>query len=338
MIRLLLLVSLVLGCSRPQGPPIRVVIPEGSTMRIAAESLAAARLISSSTGFRIYGRIAGNDRSLKPGTYLMKRGTPWPEIMRALIGGRGLVRSVTIPEGLSLVQIAELVGKALDVPPDSVIAAAKDTALLRRLNVPTPTLEGYLFPDTYAFPEGTDPARAIAEMVRRFEREWDPKWDARLTQLAMNRQDIVALASIIEEEAKLPQERPIISAVYHNRLKIGMALQADPTVQYARGAHAERVTFKDLEIDSPYNTYKYPGLPPGPISSPGGESLRAALFPANVDYLYFVAYPDGHHEFRRTLDEHNAVRARLRADSNRRAAARAGAASPTAAPAAPRKR
>ena len=327
--RYLLVMLAVLGCSRPEGQPIRVVIPEGASMRVAADSLEAAGLISTSTGFRIYGRIAGNDRALKPGTYLIKRRTPWPEIMRALIGGRGLVRSVTIPEGLALTQIAALVGKALDVPPDSVIAAAKDTALLKRLNIPTPTLEGYLFPDTYAFPEGTHPARAVNEMVRRFEREWDTTWNGRLAELAMTRHQIMALASIIEEEAKLPRERPIISGVYHNRLKIGMALQADPTVQYARGIHAERVTLKDLELDSPYNTYKYPGLPPGPISSPGGESIRAALFPAKVDHLYFVAYPDGHHEFRRTLEEHNAVRARLRSDSNRRAAAaRAPAAQP----------
>jgi len=324
-IRALLALVFAMGCSRPEGPPIRVVVPEGASMRVAAESLDAAGLISSSTGFRIYGRIAGNDRTLKPGTYLMKRGTPWPEIMKALIGGRGLVRSVTIPEGLALAQIAELVGKALDVPAASVVAAASDTATRRRLNVPTSTLEGYLFPDTYAFPEGTDPARAVSEMVRRFEREWDPKWNARLAELAMNRHDIVTLASIIEEEARLPQERPIISAVYHNRLKIGMPLQADPTVQYARGTHAERVTFKDLEIDSPYNTYKYPGLPIGPISSPGGESLKAALFPANANYLYFVAYPDGHHEFRRTFDEHNAVRARLRAAAAARPATPAGA-------------
>lgn len=294
-------------------------------MRIAAESLAAAGLISSATGFRIYGRIAGNDRSLKPGTYLVKRGTPWPEIMKALIGGRGLVRSVTIPEGLALAQIAEIVGKALDVPAASVTAAASDTGLRRRLGVPTPTLEGYLFPDTYAFPEGTDPGRAVSEMVRRFEREWDPKWNARLTELAMSRHAIVTLASIIEEEAKLPQERAVISSVYHNRLKIGMPLQADPTVQYARGTHTERVTFKDLEIDSPYNTYKYPGLPVGPISSPGGESLRAALFPAQTDYLYFVAFPDGHHEFRRTLDEHNAVRTRLRAAGDARSGIPTGA-------------
>lgn len=303
-------------------------------MRVAAESLAAADLISTSTGFRIYGRIAGHDRALKPGTYLIKRGTPWPEIMKALVGGRGLVRSVTIPEGLALIQIADLLAKALEVPRDSVVAAARDTALRRRLNVPTPTLEGYLFPATYAFPEGTAPQVAVNEMVRRFEQEWDPKWATRLAQLAMSRHDVVTLASIIEEEAKIPAERPIISAVYHNRLKIGMPLQADPTVQYARGVHAERVMFKDLEIDSPYNTYKYPGLPPGPIASPGGESLRAALFPANVSYLYFAAFPDGHHEFTRTLDEHNAVRAKIRIDSGRaRANGSAGQQRPAPAPA-----
>lgn len=331
MIRCVVAFLAIAGCSRPEGQPIRVVIPEGATMRVAAESLASAQLISTATGFRVYGRISGNDRALKPGTYLMKRGTPWPEIMRALIGGRGLVRSVTIPEGLALAQIAALVGKALDVPPDSMLAAAKDTALLRRLNVPTPTLEGYLFPDTYAFPEGTPPARAVSEMVRRFEREWDPRWDARLKELAMTRNEIMALASIIEEEAKLPQERPIISAVYHNRLKIGMPLQADPTVQYAQGVHVQRVMLKDLEIDSPYNTYKYPGLPPGPISSPGGESIRAALFPAKADYLYFVAHPDGRHEFTRSLDQHNAARARLRAANP--PAARAPAAARPQAPA-----
>ena len=333
MIRFLLVLVLALGCSRPEGQPIRVVIPEGASMRVAADSLEAARLISTATGFRIYGRIAGNDRALKPGTYLIKKRTPWPEIMRALIGGRGLVRSVTIPEGLALTQIAALVGKALEVPPDSFVAAARDSALRVRLKVPTPALEGYLFPDTYAYPEGTDPARAVSEMVRRFEREWDPKWDARLTELAMTRHQIMTLASIIEEEAKLPRERPIISGVYHNRLRIGMPLQADPTVQYARGIHAERVTLKDLELDSPYNTYKYPGLPPGPISSPGGESIRAALFPAKVDHLYFVAYPDGHHEFRRTLDEHNAVRARLRSESSRRAAAARAPVAPPRSPA-----
>ena len=141
-------------------------------------------------------------------------------------------------------------------------------------------------------------------MVNEFEKRWKPEWDDRARELAMSRNDVMALAAIIEKEARIPEERPVISAVYHNRLKKGMLLQADPTVQYALGKHVARVLFRDLRIDSKYNTYRYPGLPPGPIASPGVPSIDAALHPADVPYLYFVAHPDGHHEFRRTLAEH----------------------------------
>jgi len=133
---------------------------------------------------------------------------------------------------------------------------------------------------------------------------WDASWDARLVELRMSRNDIVTLASIIEKEAQLPEERPVISAVYHNRLKRKMLLQADPTVQYALGLHRDRLFYRDLRVDSPYNTYKYPGLPPGPIASPGRASIEAALYPARVPYLYFVAMPDGHHEFRVSSKAH----------------------------------
>jgi UPF0755 protein len=149
-------------------------------------------------------------------------------------------------------------------------------------------------------------------MVKRFEREWKEEWNQELTKLALNRNDIVTLASIIEKEAKFSEERPVISAVYHNRLKNRMLLQADPTVQYALGRHTPRVLYKDLEVESPYNTYKHAGLPPGPIASPGGPSLVAALFPANVAYLYFVADSDGHHEFRTTLSQHDSARRDVR--------------------------
>jgi UPF0755 protein len=176
--------------------------------------------------------------------------------------------------------------------------------MLHRVNSPGPTLEGYLFPDTYAFPDGTRPRDAVLEMVKRFEREWKPEWTARLDSVSLNRHQLVTLASIVEREAKVPAERPVIAAVYLNRLREKMLLQADPTVQYARGKHTPRLLHKDLEIDSPYNTYKYPGLPPGPIASPGAASLVASLYPANVPFLYFVAAPDGHHEFRKTLAEH----------------------------------
>jgi UPF0755 protein len=138
----------------------------------------------------------------------------------------------------------------------------------------------------------------------------------------MSRHDIMTLASIVEKEARLAEERPVISAVYHNRLRIGMALQADPTVQYALGRHVDRVLYKDLEVDSRYNTYKHVGLPPGPIASPGAASIEAALYPAKVPYLFFVAHPDGHHEFRQTFSEHTEARAQIRRETPRRPSSR----------------
>jgi UPF0755 protein len=310
------------ACGTPHGQPRRIIIPRGATFAQATDSLAHSRIVKWPTGFRILARIRGKDRNIKPGTYLLKPGTSWSEVLSALNGGLGLVNSVTIPEGFALSQILPLLERRLDLSPDSLRAAVRDTALRSRLDVPTETLEGYLFPDTYAFPDGTTARDAVGEMVKRFEREWKPEWDARLTELAMNRNDIITLASIIEKEARLPEERPVISAVYHNRLKKQMLLQADPTVQYALPAHTARVLYRDLEVNSPYNTYQHPGLPPGPIASPGGPSIVAALYPASVDYLYFVAFPDGHHVFRTTLAEHEEAKKASQAAAKAPATAR----------------
>ena len=300
--------SLILaGCASPSGPPVRVIVPKGATFSAATDSLKRAGLVGPALLFKLYARANGKDRNIKPGTYLIKHGTPWSDIVAALNGGHGLVNTITIPEGFSLSQIVPLLAKTLTVPVDSVTAAVNDTALLTRLAIPIKSVEGYLFPDTYAFPDGTSARAAVMEMVKRFEREWKPEWNDRLPQLGLTRHEVVTLASIIEREAKIAAERPVIGAVYLNRLRAKMPLQADPTVQYALGKHTPRVLHKDLEVDSPYNTYKYPGLPPGPIASPGGASLKAAVFPADVGFLYFVAAPDGHHEFRRTLDEHTAA-------------------------------
>lgn len=305
--RTLLLAFLCAACSSPQGAPIRVIVPKGASFATATDSLHKAGLVGSTSFFRLYARATQKDRNIKPGTYLIRRGTPWSEIVAALHGGRGLVNTITIPEGFALRQIIPLLAQTLSVPVDSVNAAVGDTTLFTRLQIPAKSLEGYLFPDTYAFPDGMTARGAVLEMVKRFEREWKPEWNARLPVLGMSRHEVVTLASIVEREAKIPAERPVIAGVYRNRLRAKMALQADPTVQYAHGRHTSRVLLKDLEIDSPYNTYKYPGLPPGPIASPGGASLQATLSPAEVDFLYFVAAPDGHHEFRRTLAEHQAA-------------------------------
>jgi UPF0755 protein len=281
-------------------------------MRIAADSLAHAGVISLPWAFRVYAYMRGHDRAIRAGTYALHKDAGWGFVLDALRSGKGLVHVVTIPEGFSLSQIAAAVSSRLAQPVDSVLAAARDTALLHQLDIPTPTLEGYLFPDTYTFNDGTTARAAVDAMVRRFEQVWKPEWTARLDTIHLSRNDIMALASIVEKEARLPEERPVIAAVYLNRLRTGMLLQADPTVQYALGKHVARVYYKDLEVDSPYNTYKHKGLPPGPIASPGRASIEAALYPANVPYVYFVAFPDGHHEFRGDLKGHEQAKAAAR--------------------------
>lgn len=297
-------VALTTGCRGGGSGEARVVVPRGASLRVAADSLAHAGVVQNATLFRLYASLRGGDRAIQAGTYVFKRGATWGEVLADLHGGKGLVRSITIPEGWSLSQIVPQLARVLSVPVDSVQAAVRDTALLHALDVPTPTLEGYLFPDTYVFPEGTTPKQAVRVMVARFEKVWQPEWNAQLQKQAMSRNDVMSLAAIVEKEARRPEERPVIAAVYLNRLKTGMRLQADPTVQYALGQHVARVLYKHLEIDSPYNTYRNTGLPPGPIASPGKPAIVAALYPASVPYRFFVAYPDGHHEFTTTFAQH----------------------------------
>lgn len=304
---LILCGSLVTSCRGNGAGEVRVIIPHGATLRIAADSLEKHGVVQSATAFRLYALLRRGDRSIRAGTYVFKRGATWGRVLDDLRGGKGIERGMTIPEGWSLSQIVPQLARVLGAPIDSVQAAVRDTALLHALDVPTPTLEGYLFPDTYVFPDGTTPRQAVRTMVSRFQGVWQPAWDEQLAKRAMSRNDAMALASIVEKEAKLPEERPVIAAVYLNRLKAGMLLQADPTVQYAIGHHVARVLYKDLTIDSPYNTYRYKGLPPGPIASPGKPSMVAAVYPAAVPYLFFVAYPDGHHQFTTSFTAHGAA-------------------------------
>lgn len=303
---------LATACSGPHGAPVRVIVPRGASFRAAADSMARAGVIGFPLGFRVYARARGEDRQIQAGTYLLRRGTRWSDLVRAMNGGTGIINRVTIPEGFAIVQIAPVLERALHASPAAIDLAMRDSALRAKLADPAATLEGYLFPDTYVFAPGTTAHEAVGEMVRRFEREWKPEYDTKAAALGHTRHEIVTMASIVEREAKLPEERAVIAAVYYNRLKLGMPLQADPTVQYALGHHVERVLYRDLAISSPYNTYQHAGLPPGPIASPGGASIRAALEPANVPYLYFVAAGDGHHEFRRTMAEHDSAIRQIR--------------------------
>jgi UPF0755 protein len=298
---------LLVACGSSNAPPARVTIPPGATMRVAAESLHRAGVIGSPKLFQFYAKLRRFDRGIRAGTYLFRPDASWGAVLSALKEGKGVVNVVTIPEGFTLAQIEPLLASKLQVLPESVLAAFSDTSLLSRLDAPTLAVEGYLFPDTYFFPPGTTARAAVWTMVRRFEQQWRPEWTARLDTLALSRHDVVTLASIVEREAKRPEERPVIAAVYWNRLRKGMLLQADPTVQYALPQYQKRLLNKHLQVKSPYNTYRYRGLPPGPIAAPGIASIRATLYPADVSFLYFVAHPDGHHEFRAKLEQHQAA-------------------------------
>lgn len=312
----------IAGASNTVGTAERVLIPKGASMRAAADSLAAHDVIGSTRLFRWYASLTGNERAIKAGRYQFATGAGYGEVLEALVTGRGIVLTVVIPEGFDLRNIAPALARALKVPEDSVRAAVTDTAWLRKLDVPVPSLEGYLFPATYSFTDGTTAREAVNAMLERFLTVWKPEWDARLAAMAISRHDAITMASIVEKEARKAEERPIISAVYWNRVKKGMLLQADPTVQYALPQHVGRVLYKDLEVESKYNTYKYAGLPPGPIASPGEASIAAALAPADVPYLFFVARADGGHEFRTTFAEHTKAIAQIKRE--RRAAEAAG--------------
>jgi UPF0755 protein len=335
------LAAVLCACARTDRPAARVTIPAGATMRAAAESLAQAGVVGSARLFRLYARLRKSDRGIKAGTYLLDPDASWGSVLGSLRDGKGLVTTVLVPEGFTLSQIETLLETKLGVERDSIRAAASDTALLRRLSTPTATAEGYLFPDTYHFPPATSARAAVAAMVRRFEQRWRPAWTARLDTLGATRHEILTLASIVEREARRPDERPVIASVYWNRLRRGMLLQADPTVQYALPQYQARLMNRHLSVKSPYNTYVNKGLPPGPIGSPGVASIEATLYPAHTPFLYFVAYPDGHHEFRVRLEEHQAEARKARRAWNalraqEAAAARAAAARPgTPASAAP---
>jgi UPF0755 protein len=311
----------VFACGNDSGPTVRVTIRKGSSFREAAESLSAKGIVRSSRLFGFYARMRGEDRKLRYGTYVLRKSLSWGQILEAVRLGKGIVHQVTIPEGFTIAQITPLLVDELELDPDSVEAAVRDPELRARLGVPTKTIEGYLFPDTYTFPDNATARDAVRIMVERFEKVWKPEWTARAAEVKMSRHEVVTLASIVEREVFRNDERPVIAAVYLNRLKAHIPLQADPTVQYALGKKPGRVLYKDLRVQSPYNTYLNPGLPPGPIASPGAASITAALNPAKVSYRFFVAAPDGHHEFRRTFKEHEEAIKMVRAQKAAVAAA-----------------
>jgi UPF0755 protein len=315
----LLVAAALLGACKgpdPTTPRERIVVPSGAGFHAITDTLVAHGLVAHPTWFRLLARLRGIQRSTQAGTYDLPRGQSAWSLLTALRDGRVAMKRFTSAEGLTLPEVAEEAAQQLGLPVDSFLAAARDTALIRSVGLDGKDLEGYLLPETYTIPVTTTARELVTLMAQQFVSSWDPKWDAELVDRRLSRRQAVILASIVEGEAKLDEERPIIAAVNDNRARLGMQLQADPTVQYAiwlkTGRRKKRLFEKDYLIRSPYNTYIIPGLPPGPVNSPGLASIRAAVSPASVPYLYFVADTGGHHVFTETYGEHLRAIRRIR--------------------------
>ena len=294
-----------------------VRIPAGSDLRQIARTLADAGVITSPRAFVLAARIAGVDRLLHPGDYRLDPGMSLPSLLRALHDGRGRIAAVTIPEGWRIEQIADRLAAAGICTRDDFLPATRDRSLLAELAIPGPSAEGFLFPETYALQLPTSPADVIRAMHRQFEKVWS-ELTAGAAPQPLSPLATVTLASIVERETSAPEERPLVAAVFLNRLRLGMPLQADPTVIYGMDAFDGNIRRRDLASVNPYNTYVIRGLPPGPIASPGRASLAAVLAPAPVDFLYFVARNDGTHQFSRSLAEHNRAVQRYQIAGERR--------------------
>jgi UPF0755 protein len=285
--------------------PQVVEIPAGQDFRTLANRLQETGIIRNPRKLRLLARLEGLDRSIQAGEYELSAAMAPRTILETLAGGKVRLHRLTIPEGFTLEQVADAVAGAGLVTRDAFYAAATDPDLTRQLQIPADTFEGYLFPDTYHFPRDTTPRKMVATMVSHFRGALAPEWQLQLEKLGWTLHQAVTLASIIEKETGAAFERPLISSVFHNRLKKGMRLESDPTVIFGIPEFDGNLTRKHLRTPTPYNTYQIPGLPPGPIANPGAAALEAALFPAETRYLFFVSKGDQTHHFSTTLAEHN---------------------------------
>lgn len=298
---------------------VDVTIPRGASISRIAAILERRRVINNAMAFRVLAKLNG-DPSIEAGTYRLSPSMSPERILKELEWGANtrMVR-ITVPEGFTLEQIAERAATVPGVTADAFTDIAQHRGLTFGAPFGVPAnLEGYLFPDTYDFPRTTTDRDIVQAMLTNFDLKVAKPLDGDFRAAARRGDSLhktMTIASLIEREAKVPGDQPLIAGVIHNRLKRGMPLQIDATVQYVVG-HKERLTYDDLQVDSPYNTYKITGLPPGPICNPGLPAIRAALHPASVPYLYYTANPDGTHTFTTTLKDHvratTAARHRMR--------------------------
>ncbi|NOS79833.1 MAG: endolytic transglycosylase MltG [Nitrospira sp.] len=287
-------------------PPSKVVvIAEGSTFQHVAGLLERERLIKSRSAFVLLGKALEADRKIRPGEYELNPAMPPADILSKLLAGRVVLHAVTIPEGYTMAQIADVLAQHQVTDRAEFLRLVKDKSLIKTLGISAETLEGYLYPDTYRFPKPVSAREVIRTMVEQLNQVVTPEWQARAKDIHLTLHQVLTLASVIEKETGSGEERPQISSVFHNRLQKKIPLQSDPTVIYGLPDFDGNLHKKDLSHPSPYNTYRWAGLPPGPIANPGAQAIRATLFPAVSPYLYFVSKNDGTHQFSATLVEHN---------------------------------
>lgn len=291
--------------SKEQAPSKIVFIPERSTFQQVAALLEREHLIKSRSAFVLLGRAQSIDRKIHAGEYELNAGMVPAEILSKLLSGQVVLRPITIPEGLTMMQIAELFGQQGVTDRAEFLRLTQDRTFIASLGMKVDTLEGYLYPDTYKFSRPVKAKDVVSTMVEHFKQIFGPELQARAQELKMTEHEVVTLASVIEKETSSEVERSEISAVFHNRLKKRIPLQSDPTVIYGLTGFDGNIRKKDLSSPSPYNTYKVAGLPPGPIANPGLPAIRATLYPSGSHALYFVSRNDGTHQFSATLAEHN---------------------------------
>jgi UPF0755 protein len=283
---------------------LEIEIPKGATFRQAAEIFSKHGVLRDKNLFLFIGRISRIDRKIRAGYYSLYSSMNTLDLLRVLRKGQIIEYEVTVVEGDSLREIADKLSEKGIMDKDDFRRLSSDEDFLSSYNITAPTFEGYLFPDTYKIPKGMDPEDAIGMMINKMSEKFSGKLAERAAEIGFSEREVLTLASIIEKEAVTDAERPLISAVYHNRLRKRMLLQADPTAIYGVKDSREKITAEDVRRKTPYNTYRIKGLPPGPIASPGMKSIVAALYPANVPYLYFVSNNDGTHHFSVTAEEH----------------------------------
>lgn len=286
--------------------PVKIEVPKGASLVNVAKTLASEEVINNPGSFILATRLMGYEKSIQAGVFSLTDTRSNYYIIHQLVNGSPVLGRVMIPEGLRIEEIAELFHKQLGIDKGKFVLLCHNKRFVRsQLGKDLESLEGFLFPETYYFNEGESEENIITTMIKQYRNLFTNSLKSQAADFGFTELEILTLASIIEGEAIYNSERPEISAVYHNRLQLGMKLQADPTIQYIIEDGPRRLLRKDLKIDSPYNTYLYPGLPPSPINNPGKESILAALNPVESDFLFFVAKGDGYHTFTRTEKDHS---------------------------------